>query len=51
MASLCERDSLSTEGFPTGDDYLALVFMLFGSIPPTTLNYLALKSFDFERTW
>jgi hypothetical protein len=49
MSSLCERDSLSTEGFPTGDDYLALLFMLFGLIPPTTLNYVALKS--FERTW
>jgi hypothetical protein len=48
MSSLCERDSLSTEGFPTGDDYLALLFMLFGLIPPTTLNYVALKS--FERT-
>ena len=51
MALLCEQDSLCTEGFPTGDDYLALVFMLFGSFAPTTLNYLALKSFDFERTW
>ena len=42
MASLCERDGLSTEGLPTGDDYLALVFMLFGLFPPTHLNYLAL---------
>ena len=37
-------------GSPTGDDYSALMFMLFGLIPPTTLHILALKSFDFERT-
>ena len=27
-----------------------LLFMLFGLIPPTPLNYVALKSFDIERT-
>ena len=52
MASMCERDILSTRGFPTGDDddCLALLLMLFGLFPPTTLSYLALKFFDFERT-
>jgi hypothetical protein len=30
---------------------LAIMFRHFGFIAPKTLNYLALQSFDFERTW
>ena len=37
-------------GFPTGDDSFALLFMPFGLIPPTTLSYFALQSFEIERT-
>jgi hypothetical protein len=51
VSNLVRKWFRCTGGFPTGDDYLALLFMLFGLIPPTTLSYLAFKSFDFERTW
>jgi len=30
---------------------LVILFRHFGFIAPKTLNYLALQSFDSERTW
>jgi hypothetical protein len=34
----------------TLDDFGDTIYMPFGFIAPTTLNYLAFQSFNFERT-